>query len=237
MSDNAMVVFSGGQDSTVCLYWAKERFASVHAVTVDYGQRHERELSAASAIAAAAGVASHTVIRIPGALRSASPLTDHYATLETYEDFASMERVIGDRVELTFVPLRNTALLVLAANVALSKNCYALVTGVCEQDGMNYPDCRGEFIDALQHTINLSLGIEGFSIHAPLLRVSKAQTVRMAQSMPGCMEALALSHTCYAGQFPPCGECHSCLLRAEGFSEVGVADPLIERARREGAVG
>ena len=237
MQNSTMVVFSGGQDSTVCLYWAKERFAVVHAVTIDYGQRHSRELTAAAEIARQAEVASHTILRVPNVLRSTSPLTDHQASLETYADFESMEQVIGDRVELTFVPLRNTALLVIAANAALSKGCRSLVTGVCEQDGMNYPDCRGEFIEALQHAVNLSLGIEDFRIHAPLLRVSKAQTVRMAQAMPGCMDALAYSHTCYAGQFPPCGECHSCLLRAEGFAEAGVADPLIERAQRERAVG
>lgn len=231
MKDSAMVVFSGGQDSTTCLYWAKQHFDEVHAVTINYGQRHYREIAAARRIARKADLASHTVIDVPGILRGSSPLTDHEATLETYTDFQSMERVIGDRVELTFVPLRNAFFLTLAANIALSKGCRQLVTGVCEQDTANYPDCRESFILAQEHAINTALGVSDFRIHAPLLRMSKADSIRYAQTVPECMEALAYSHTCYAGRFPPCGECHSCLLRANGFAEAGVPDPLLERAR------
>jgi len=228
--ESAMVVFSGGQDSTTCLYWAKQNFDKVHAVTINYGQRHARELEAAKQITHMAGVASHTVLDVPGILRSSSPLTDRGVELETYADFQSMEGVIGDRVELTFVPLRNALFLTLAANIALSKGCRTLVTGVCEQDTANYPDCRGSFIVSQELAINTALGATDFRIYAPLLRLSKADSVHYAQTVPGCMEALAYSHTCYAGEFPPCGKCHSCLLRANGFEEAGVPDPLVERA-------
>lgn len=225
----AMVVLSGGQDSTTCLYWAKAVFKEVHAVTFDYGQRHALELDAARTVAQMAGVVSHEVVQVPGVLRSRSPLTDPSAELETYTDFDSMDAIIGDRVELTFVPMRNAFFLTLAANLALARDCFDLVTGVCQQDNANYPDCRQTFIESQERTINEALGIETFRIHAPLMSLSKAEIVAMAQRIPGCMDAMAYSHTCYAGQFPPCGECHSCVLRAHGFAQAGVADPLVVR--------
>jgi 7-cyano-7-deazaguanine synthase len=226
----AMVVLSGGQDSTTCLYWAKAVFKEVHAVTFDYGQRHALELDAARNVAKMAGVVSHEVVQVPGVLRSRSPLTDPSVELETYSDFDSMDAIIGDRVELTFVPMRNAFFLTLAANLALARDCYHLVTGVCQQDNANYPDCRQTFIESQERTINEALGIDTFRIHAPLMSLSKAEIVRFAQQIPGCMDAMAYSHTCYAGQFPPCGECHSCVLRAHGFAQAGVADPLVVRA-------
>jgi 7-cyano-7-deazaguanine synthase len=226
----AMVVLSGGQDSTTCLYWAMEHFDEVHTVTFDYGQRHQIELISARTIAEMAGAASHVFLRVPNLLKSRSPLTDPSVELETYTDYDSMDAIIGDRVELTFVPMRNAFFLTLAANHALAFDCFDLVTGVCQQDNANYPDCRESFIAAQQKTINEALGISFFKIHTPLMDLTKAQSVLLAQTLRGCMDALAHSHTCYAGHFPPCGQCHSCVLRAQGFKEAGVNDPLIERA-------
>jgi 7-cyano-7-deazaguanine synthase len=231
MTKSAMVVLSGGQDSTTCLFWAKHVFDTVHAVTFDYGQRHSRELEAASRVAEMAGVASHQVVQVGPLLRSRSPLTDPKAELETYSDYDSMDKIIGDRVELTFVPMRNAFFLTLAANIALEKDCFTLVTGVCQMDNANYPDCRDSFIRSQEATINAALGIDRFQIATPLIFMDKAETIRLAQSLPGCMEAMAYSHTCYAGEFPPCGKCHSCLLRAHGFEQAGVEDPLVVRGR------
>lgn len=227
---SAMVVLSGGQDSTTSLYWAKDKFDTVHAVTFNYGQRHARELEAAKTIADMARVQSHQIVDVPGILLSRSPLTSDNA-LETYSDYASMDKIIGDRVELTFVPMRNAFFLTLAANRALAVDCFDLVTGVCEADNANYPDCRQSFINMQQDTINYALGIEHFRIHTPLMRLSKAQSIVLAQSLPGCMQAMAYSHTCYAGEFPPCGKCHACVLRAEGFRQAGVDDPVVVRAQ------
>lgn len=224
-----MVVLSGGQDSTTCLYWAKTQFDEVHAVTFDYGQRHALELEASREVARLAGVASHQVIQVPGVLRSRSPLTNPNTELETYSDFGTMDAIIGDRVELTFVPMRNAFFLTLAANIALEADCFDLVTGVCQQDNANYPDCRDVFIRSQERTINHALGIDRFSIHTPLMHLSKAESIKLAQDLPGCMAALAWSHTCYAGEFPPCGKCHSCVLRAHGFEQAGVVDPLTVR--------
>lgn len=229
-----MVVLSGGQDSTTCLYWARERFEEIHAITFDYGQRHEIEIESAKRIADMAGVVSHSIVDVKGLLLSRSPLVDHDVDLETYEDFDSMDREIGERVELTFVPMRNAFFLTIAANFALAQDCFDLVTGVCQQDNANYPDCRESFIKSQEETINVALGIDRFRIHAPLLHLTKAESIALARDLEGCFDALAFSHTCYSGEFPPCGRCHSCVLRAHGFSMIGLEDPLITRSLTSG---
>lgn len=230
MPTKAMVVLSGGQDSTTCLFWAKAHFDEVHAVTFDYHQRHRREIEAARTVARMAGVASHEVVEVGPILAGRSPLTNPAEALETYADFRSMDAIIGDRVELTFVPMRNQLFLTLAANRAICRDIRVLVTGVCEADNANYPDCRGSFISALAKATKEALGVEDFAIHAPLLTFSKVDTIRLAEALPGCLEALAHSHTCYAGESPPCGKCHACVLRAEGFRQAGVIDPIMRMA-------
>lgn len=225
---SALVVFSGGQDSTTCLYWAKERFDKVKAITFNYNQRHKVETDCARKIAQLAHV-DHEVVDVPDILKSRSPLTDKNQELETYNNYAEMDKIIGDRVELTFIPMRNMFFLTLAANRALYHDIYDLVTGVCQMDNANYPDCREGFIDSLEITINQSLDTGRFRIHTPLMHLSKAQTVRAAKQIFGCWDALAYSHTCYAGKVPPCGVCHACTLRAHGFEEAGYPDPLVER--------
>ncbi len=235
MKTKALVVLSGGQDSVTCLYWAKREYTEVHAVTFDYGQRHRREIDMAAKIAGMAGV-DHTLITVPqNMLRSASPLNNPNVPLETYTDFKSMEATIGDRVELTFVPMRNALFLTLAANLAIAKGIRNLVTGVCQEDNANYPDCRATFVAAQEETINQALGIKDFQIQTPLLFLTKSDTVKLAAELgQDCLDAVSYSHTCYAGEYPPCGVCHSCVLRAHGFEEAGMKDPLVERAVREG---
>jgi 7-cyano-7-deazaguanine synthase len=230
-----MVVLSGGQDSTTCLYWAKQNFDEVHAITFNYGQKHSLEIESSKKIAHMANVNSHQIVDVPNILKGRSPLTNPEVELETYENFEQMDKVIGDRVELTFVPMRNAFFLTIAANYALEKDCFDLVTGVCQQDNANYPDCRQTFIQHQEDTINVALGIFNFKIHTPLMFLSKAQSIKLAESFDNCLEALSFSHTCYAGEYPPCGKCHACVLRAEGFKEAGINDPLVERATKEEA--
>jgi 7-cyano-7-deazaguanine synthase len=234
MSKSALVVLSGGQDSTTCLFWAKQNFDTVHAVTFDYAQRHSREIEAARKVAELAVVDSHTVLSVGPLLGGRSPLTNADEELETYNDFEEMDAVIGDRVELTFVPMRNAFFLTLAANVAVVRDVFDLVTGVCQQDNANYPDCRQGFIDAQEATINAALGIDRFRIHTPLMDMTKAETVHLAKSLPGAYEALAHSHTAYSGEYPPITRDHATVLREQGFLEAGLPDPLIVRAWREG---
>lgn len=233
--NKALVVLSGGQDSTTCLFWAKHWYDEVEAITFNYGQKHSIELESARKVAELAGV-KHHIVDVPNILKSRSPLLDPTAELETYENYEQMDEIIGDRVELTFVPMRNAFFLTLAANYAVANDCYTLVTGVCQQDNANYPDCTEAFIAAQEDTINLALGIEHFAIATPLINLSKAESIELAQEMAGCMEAMAYSHTCYAGVYPPCGVCHACTLRAHGFEEAGVKDPLVERGQNENTI-
>ena len=231
---SALVVLSGGQDSTTCLFWAREYFDEVHAVTFDYNQRHRREIEAAKTVAAMAGVASHEIVELGPILKGRSPLTNDSENLETYNSFKEMDSIIGNRVELTFVPMRNALFLTLAANRAVCLDVWDVVTGVCEADNANYPDCRRGFVEAAEAAINEALGVDNFRVHTPLIVKTKAESIALAQSLPGCMDALAYSHTAYSGEYPPVTQDHATVLRAEGFKCAGIADPLIVRAWREG---
>lgn len=236
----AMVVLSGGQDSTTCLYWARQMFrGGVHAITFDYGQRHRREIAAAEKVGKMAGVLSHTLITLGPILDGTSPLTNKGEQLETYRNADEMAEIIGDRVEKTFVPMRNAVFLTIAANHAVCRGSMHLVTGVCQEDNANYPDCRQVFVATTARMIEVALGLdksatEHFRIHAPLMHLSKADTVRLATTLPGCMDAMAYTHTAYSGEYPPLTQDHATVLRAKGFLDAGVADPLIVRAWIEG---
>jgi len=227
MSTRALVVLSGGQDSTTCLFWAKAAYDEVHAITFDYGQRHGVEIQSALNVAAMAGVRSHEVISVPDILRGTSPLVNDAVSVDEYRDAQSLP----GGIEKTFVPMRNTLFLTIAANRAVVLGCSDIITGVGQEDYGGYPDCRRDFLMALQGAFNESLkDVADISILAPLLHLTKAQTVYMAHALGAdCWSALALSHTCYKGETPPCGKCHACLLRAKGFSEAGYDDPLLTR--------
>lgn len=234
----ALVVLSGGQDSTTCLFWAKQNFDEVHAITFDYGQRHSLELEAALRVARMAGTSSHEIVKVPNCLVSTSPLTSA-TTLEQYSSHEQMEKIIGDRREATFVPMRNALFLTIAANRAEALGIQNLITGVCSMDNANYDDCRAVFINAAQFYINTALGHDhrgtpSIKIHTPLLYLTKAMTVKLAAELPGCWEALAYSHTSYDGKYPPTDKNHANVLRAEGFLQAGMPDPLVLRAYAEG---
>lgn len=226
--DTALVVLSGGQDSTTCLFRAKAEHTHVHAITVDYGQRHVRELTAAKRVALIAGVDSHEFITLPaGILKSTSPLVSA-APLEQYKDHASLP----GGIEKTFVPMRNQLFLTLAANRAVDLKARYIYTGVSQEDYGGYPDCRDEFIEAIEQTVNLSNAetANPIGIIAPLLYMSKAESIRIAMDMRHCWETLAFTHTSYDGEYPPVGKDHATLLRERGFAQAGVPDPLILRA-------
>lgn len=235
MNTNAvLVVLSGGQDSTTCLAWAKKHFNEVYALTFDYDQRHHREIQSAAWVAQLAGVKSHEILKLGPILNGRSPLTNPNQSLEQYLDFESMDKTIGNRVELTFVPMRNALFLTLAANRAVCLDVQFIVTGVCAADNANYPDCRVSFIDAQQRAINEALGAEGFySILTPLINTPKSASIHLMQEL-GSFGWLAFTHTAYDGQYPPTGFDHATILRAQGFLESGLPDPLIIRANMEG---
>ena len=218
----AMVVLSGGQDSTTCLFWAIRRFGegNVSSVTFDYGQRHRIELESAAKVAEMAGV-PQTVLPI-----------DTFAALggnALTEDDVAVESGENDETGLpnTFVPGRNLVFLTFAAALAYQQGCGHLVTGVAQTDYSGYPDCREDTLAALQQSLRLGMEFD-VTLQTPLMHMSKAQTVELARDV-GALEAMAYTHTCYNGMQPPCGVCPACVLRAKGFAEAGIADPLVER--------
>ena len=220
-ADRALVVLSGGQDSTTCLYWAMDRFGrgNVSTITFDYGQKHRIELDCAREVAAAVGVSNICLPIDTFAALGGDALTD--ATI-----VVSDEKDNETELPVTFVPGRNLIFLTFAAAHAYRHGIRHLVTGVAQTDYSGYPDCREETIAALQKAISLGMDRE-FTIHTPLMHRSKKETVELAVRLRG-LEAMALTHTCYNGCRPPCGECQACRLRAKGFAEAGVADPLLE---------
>jgi len=215
---SAVVLFSGGQDSTTCLYWAlNQNYARVYALGFDYGQRHRVETEQARRIAEMAGV-PYELLPLP--------------TLAAIGDSAlvgSGDVSQTDRAGLpsSFVPGRNLLFLTAAAAYAYKVGARVLVGGMCETDYSGYPDCRRATIDALQQAITLGMEYP-IEIVTPLMYLSKKETVELARSLPGCWEALAESHTCYEGVRPGCGKCPACLLRAKGFAEAGLEDPAFQ---------
>ena len=240
MSEKALVVLSGGQDSTTCLFWAVQRYGrrNVSAVTFDYGQTHRLEIESAAKVAELAQV-NHEIIAVPGVIVSTSPLTDPTAELERYENAEQMDAVIGDRRETTFVPMRNALFLTIAANRAEALGATNIILGVCQMDNANYDDCREVFILAAAKYINTALGHDhrgtpAIMLWTPLMYMSKAETCHMAQTLPGCWDALAYTHTSYDGCYPPTDMNHANVLRADGFEQAGLPDPLVLRAADEG---
>jgi len=217
MASKVVVVLSGGQDSTTCLYWALDRFGvdNVLALTFDYGQRHRIELECATSVAQHARVA-HTTLPIDTFLAlGGNALTDAGI---------AVDEAPGNALPNTFVPGRNLIFLTFAAAFAWQRGIVDLVTGVAQTDYSGYPDCRRDTLDELEKTLRLGMQRE-FTLHTPLMNLSKKETVEMARDL-GALDAMALTHTCYNGQRPPCGECPACRLRAKGFLEAGIADPL-----------
>lgn len=221
VGENAtLVVLSGGQDSTTCLYWAIERFgaASIETITFDYGQRHRIELECAQRVAEFAGVPNVILPIDTFAALGGDALTDPGIDVE-------QGIVESSGLPNTFVPGRNLVFLTFAAAYAWQRNITQLVTGVAQTDYSGYPDCREGTITALQHT--LRLGMESnITVHTPLMHLSKKETVELARDL-GALPAMAHTHTCYNGQRPPCGKCPACELRAKGFAEAGIEDPLL----------
>lgn len=232
----ALVLLSGGQDSTTCLAYAIKSYGSenVYSLTIDYRQRHRKEVEAARAIAKAAKVDSHhVVLSLPKeTLLSASPLLTPEAGL------ADARGVVGKdapkRIEQTFVAMRNALFLTIAMNHALYIGCRRVYLGVSQEDYGGYPDCRGTFLDAFCIMAGEAIGESGIRPHleTPLLQMSKTATVQFMCSinkeLPGAWDWLALSWTCYEGGDVPCGKCHACVIRARGFAEAGLPDPALE---------
>jgi 7-cyano-7-deazaguanine synthase len=214
----AVVLLSGGLDSMVCAGIARERGFSVVALTVDYNQRHRVELEAARAIASLLAD-RHIVLPLDLRAFGSSALTS---------DIEVPKEGGGEGIPVTYVPARNTIFLSVALGLAEASGARDIFIGVNALDYSGYPDCRPEFIREFEQMANLATkaGVEGegFSIHAPLQQMSKADIAREAARLG--LDA-ALSHSCYdpLNDGRHCGRCDACRLRAKGFAEAGLADP------------
>lgn len=204
----ALVVFSGGQDSTTCLFWARRQFARVEAITFDYQQRHREELACAGEIAAELGI-PHTVLDM-ALLNQVAPS----ALTRTDIDIQAGE---AGGLPSTFVDGRNMVFLTFAAIVAKQKGLRHIATGVCETDFSGYPDCRDVFIKSLNVTLNLAMDY-AFVLHTPLMWIDKQATWRMADDLGALDFVRRRTLTCYAGiRGDGCGLCPACKLRAAGL--------------------
>ena len=207
--EKAVVVFSGGQDSTTCLFWAKKHFDEVEAVTFDYNQRHRLEIDVAASIAKELNV-PHTVLDM-------SLLNQLAPNALTRSDIA-IEQKEG-QLPSTFVDGRNLLFLSFAAVLAKQKGARHLVTGVCETDFSGYPDCRDVFIKSLNVTLNLAMDYQ-FVIHTPLMWLNKAETWKLADELGALEFVRTKTLTCYNGIIADgCGECPACVLRKRGFDQ------------------
>jgi 7-cyano-7-deazaguanine synthase len=226
-NEAALVLFSGGQDSSVCLAWALERFGRVETVGFDYGQRHRVELTARR--------------RVREGLEQAFPAwarrlgSDHVLDIRSFGAIGETAMTTGRAIETderglptTFVPGRNLVFLTYAAALADRREIAHLVGGMCETDYSGYPDCRRETLDALERALNLGMARE-IRVDTPLMRLTKAQTWALAQDLGGAALVDLIveeSHTCYLGERGQahdwghgCGSCPACELRARGWAE------------------
>jgi 7-cyano-7-deazaguanine synthase len=227
----AVVLLSGGLDSTTVLAHAIAEGWEAHALSFDYGQRHRLELERAAEIAASLGAADHRVVRVDLAAFGGSALTDE---IEVPKGRDEVTRAKG--IPITYVPARNTVFLALALARAETLGARDLFVGVNALDYSGYPDCRPEFLEAFERLANVATkaGVESdgpaFRVHAPLLEMTKGDIVRRAVEL-----GVDLSRTtsCYdpGPDGAPCDACDACLLRAKGFAEAGIPDPARERAR------
>ncbi len=210
IQEKALVVFSGGQDSTTCLFWAIERFSVVEVVTFDYGQRHRLEIECAKNIA--------NELRIKQHILNMSLLNQLTTNALTREEINIEEGGSGE-LPSTFVPGRNLLFMSFAGVLASQIGARHIITGVCETDFSGYPDCRDMFMKSLNVTLNLSMD-QSFVIHTPLMWLNKAQTWELADEL-GVFEFVRnRTLTCYNGIMAEgCGQCPACKLRKKGLDD------------------
>lgn len=220
---NAVVLLSGGLDSATTAAIAKSEGYQIYAISFDYGQRHIREIESAKAVAKHLEAVDHLIVEFDLRSMGGSALT---SDIEVPMDRPTKE--MGGDIPVTYVPARNTIFLSFALGYAETIGAFDIFIGVSEVDYSGYPDCRREFIESFESTANLATkaGVERtgkFRIHAPLIDLSKSQTVSRGLELG---LDYSLTWSCYMGGDKSCGRCDSCKLRLAGFAEVGETDPL-----------
>jgi 7-cyano-7-deazaguanine synthase len=226
----AIVLFSGGIDSTTALYWARAEFEKIQALTFDYGQRHRIEIAFAAKLARHLGI-SQKIIQVDLRQIGGSSLTDF--SLEV-PDYQSIEDNPG-LPPSTYVPFRNGIFLAMAAAWAEVTGARHLVCGFNVIDSPDYPDTRASFVNAMEQAVNLgtraSCDGSGVTIHAPFVSLKKSEIIKRGLLL-GADYTHAIS--CYSGQEIPCARCPACRLREKAWEETGREDPLMCRLRKEG---
>ncbi|MDP4145992.1 MAG: 7-cyano-7-deazaguanine synthase QueC [Bacillota bacterium] len=219
--EKAVVLLSGGLDSTTALYLAKSEGYEVYAISFDYGQRHKKELQCAGNIAKKAGVKEHIIVKTNMDAWGGSALTDKNIDVPVGEE---------DRKEIpvTYVPARNMIFLSFAASYAEVVGAQHIFIGVSQVDYSGYVDCREEFIKSMENTINIGTvcAVEQgrkIKIHAPFMYMTKTVEIKLGNKLG---VDYADTWTCYNGDEKPCGTCDSCLLRIKAFKDAGLEDPL-----------
>ena len=208
----ALVVFSGGQDSTTCLIQALAEYDQVHGITFDYGQRHRQEIDVAKSLAAELKLASHKVL-------DTSLLNELAISALTRDSIPVSHELMNNGLPNTFVPGRNILFLTLAGVYAYQLGCDAIITGVCETDFSGYPDCRNDFVQAMQQSLALGLD-KPIKIITPLMWLNKAETWALADKYQQLDLIKQQTLTCYNGIIGDgCKDCPSCLLRQRGLDD------------------
>ncbi|MCD8808004.1 7-cyano-7-deazaguanine synthase QueC [Mammaliicoccus sciuri] len=208
-NEKAVVVFSGGQDSTTCLFYAKKHFKEVELVTFQYGQRHDLEIKVAEDIAKEQGLKHHILDMSLLSQLSPNALTEHSMQIENDEN----------GIPNTFVPARNLLFLSFAGALAYQIGAKHIITGVCETDFSGYPDCRDSFIKSMNLSLNLSMD-KDFVIHTPLMWLNKKETWALSDQLGALDYVREKTLTCYNGVMSDgCGECPACKLRKQGLDQ------------------
>jgi 7-cyano-7-deazaguanine synthase len=220
----AVVLLSGGLDSTTAAAWAQKEGYELFALSFDYGQKHRRELRSAKKVAKALNVKRHEILKLPIGQLGGSALTDSKIAVPN----APSRTKIGAEIPSTYVPARNTIFLAFAVGYAEVTGSSAIVIGANALDYSGYPDCRPEYLEAFQTMANLATksAVQGKKVEilAPLLELSKADIVALGSKLAAPLE---LTWSCYRGGARPCGTCESCVLRRKGFVDAGIADPVL----------
>lgn len=225
----ALVLFSGGMDSTYCLYDAINWYGKdeVATLTFDYGQSHDREIASAEAITQFAGVKQQFTMKISGLLHSTSSLTDKAVKLPEYKSYEEAVKALKGKVEPAQIPMRNTIFAALAVNMAVSLGCELLYLGICQEDAATMPDCSRYWFTSLAKNV-IESGISSLHLRAPLLYKAKSEAIKDGiKRYPGYYTALAQSHTSYSNDWPPIVMDHAGLCRSHAFEEACIPDPMI----------
>lgn len=228
MGEKALVLASGGLDSTTLLAFAVQKHGAenVHALSIQYGQKHERELASARMVAAHYGVKLHTIDLSAVFAESDSSLLAHSAQDIPHESYADQLEGSESTLVSTYVPFRNGLFLSVAASLALSLGCRVLYYGAHHDDwaGDAYPDCSADFVQAMGDAIVRGTGDE-LRLDAPFVTWSKADIVRLGLELD---VPYMLTWSCYEGEEEPCGKCATCIDRQRAFEENGELDPLLQ---------